>query len=100
MARTLTASDRSALIRLAVTLPAGSGERRAILKGLDGFPNRKSGGHVGDSVKTMLEGALRTTADAQDFLSRNGVSGALARSVEDAATALEKAVREAASTGL
>lgn len=34
MARTLTAADRSALIRLASTLPAGSEERRAILAGL------------------------------------------------------------------
>ena len=34
MSRTLTAADRSALIRLASTLPAGSEERRAILAGL------------------------------------------------------------------
>ena len=34
MSRTLTASDRSALIRLASTLPAGSAERKAILAGL------------------------------------------------------------------
>jgi hypothetical protein len=34
MSRTLTASDRSALIRLASTLPVGSGDRRAILAGL------------------------------------------------------------------
>ena len=31
MARNLTAADRSALIRLASTMPAGSDERRAIL---------------------------------------------------------------------
>lgn len=34
MNRTLTAADRSALIRLASTLPEGSVERRAILAGL------------------------------------------------------------------
>jgi hypothetical protein len=34
MPRTLTASDRSALIRLASTLPVGSEERKAILAGL------------------------------------------------------------------
>ena len=34
MSRTLTAADRSALIRLASTLPAGSEERKAILAGL------------------------------------------------------------------
>jgi hypothetical protein len=36
MSRPLTASDRSALIRLASTLPVGSSERRAILAGLGG----------------------------------------------------------------
>ena len=34
MPRTLTASDRSALIRLAATMEKGSPERKAILKGL------------------------------------------------------------------
>lgn len=34
MSRTFTAADRSALIRLAGTMPAGSEERRAILAGL------------------------------------------------------------------
>ena len=34
MSRSLTASDRSALIRLASTLPKGSKERKAILAGL------------------------------------------------------------------
>jgi hypothetical protein len=34
MARNLTASDRSALIKLASTLPKGSPERKAILAGL------------------------------------------------------------------
>ena len=37
MPRKLTASDRSALIKLASALPVGSEERRAILKGLDKF---------------------------------------------------------------
>ena len=35
MARTLTASDRRSLIRLASTMPKGSEGRRAILKGLE-----------------------------------------------------------------
>ena len=34
MSRSLTASDRSSLIRLASSLPAGSAERKAILAGL------------------------------------------------------------------
>ena len=44
MARTLTASDRKVLIRLASSMPKGSSERRAILAGLSastksaGFP--------------------------------------------------------------
>ena len=45
MSRTLTASDRSALIRLASTMPAGSPERRAILAGLQktaGGPNTEA----------------------------------------------------------
>lgn len=36
--RRLTASDRSALIKLASSLPAGSPERKAILAGLQGSP--------------------------------------------------------------
>lgn len=36
MPRTLTASDRTSLIKLASTLPKGSEERRAILAGLEG----------------------------------------------------------------
>lgn len=38
MPRSLTAADRSALIRLASTLPTGSEGRRAILAGLVGDP--------------------------------------------------------------
>ena len=34
MSRTLTASDRKRLIKLASTLPTGSPERKAVLKGL------------------------------------------------------------------
>jgi hypothetical protein len=41
MFRTLTASDRSSLIRLASTLPAGSPERKAILAGLAGLAQTK-----------------------------------------------------------
>ena len=45
MSRTLTAADRSALIRLASTMPAGSEERKAILAGLskkaNAFPKGK-----------------------------------------------------------
>jgi len=43
MTRTLTAADRSALIRLASALPAGSAERRAILSGLQGSATKTAG---------------------------------------------------------
>jgi len=50
MSRTLTAADRSVLIRLAGTLPAGSGERKAILAGLSkrGQPLRTLQAAYGD----------------------------------------------------
>ena len=44
MTRSLTAADRSALIRLASTMPAGSPERRAILAGLQGSATKTAGG--------------------------------------------------------
>ncbi len=58
MSRTLTASDRSALIRLASTLPAGSAERRAILAGLSKVSFKE-----GQSVRVdMSHKALSSTA--------------------------------------
>ena len=51
MSRTLTAADRSRLIRLASTMPVGSAERRAILAGLS-----KSAAHpFPDGVLTKAE---------------------------------------------
>ena len=47
MARTLTASDRKSLIRLASTLPVGSPERKAILAGL----GRAAAGEVGPYIE-------------------------------------------------
>jgi hypothetical protein len=38
--RTITASERSAMIRLAATLPVGSPERRALLAGCEKLPNK------------------------------------------------------------
>lgn len=38
--KTITASERSAMIRLAATLPVGSPERRAILAGCEKLPNK------------------------------------------------------------
>ena len=53
MSRALTASDRSALIRLASTLPVGSVERKAILAGL----SKTSSGEVNVPGKHILDNA-------------------------------------------
>jgi hypothetical protein len=55
MARNLTASDRSALIRLASTLPVGSPQRKAILSGLT-----KTSAEKGDLYFEGGDGEKRT----------------------------------------
>lgn len=79
MPRSLTAQDRSSLIRLASTLPAGSPERKAILAGLG-----RSSAEVRVSLETPLltpifedgDGNLPGEAEAisKDFASVFGVS--------------------------
>ncbi len=59
MARTLTASDRKSLIRLASTLPVGSPERKAILAGLSRVAGRR----------------WKSVADAQKDYARFAVQG-------------------------
>ena len=59
MSRRLTASDRSALIRLASTMPAGSDERRAILSGLRAIRVAQREYHVGQRVTLMDEGYFK-----------------------------------------
>jgi len=56
MSRTLTASDRSALIRLASTLPVGSEERKAILNGLSKVAPRRRATTVRTAGKPDLPG--------------------------------------------
>ena len=58
MSKTLTASDRKSLIRLASTLPVGSPERRAILAGLSKAPVAKSASTLGKkvSLQGLIEG--------------------------------------------
>ena len=51
MSKTLTASDRAALIRLASAMPVGSDERRAILAGLNRTAAASGSGRVAISVK-------------------------------------------------
>jgi len=48
MSRKLTASDRKTLIKMASTLPVGSGERRAILAGLNKATALREGSNVRD----------------------------------------------------
>jgi hypothetical protein len=55
--RKLTASDRSALIKLASTLPSGSSERRAILVGLQGSSKAASGREVNVPGKHIFDDA-------------------------------------------
>ena len=51
--RNVTASDRSALIKLASSLPSGSPERKAILAGLEGSSNKKASGVPGVHIKNQ-----------------------------------------------
>ena len=66
--RNLTASGRSALIRLASSLPAGSPERRAILAGLNVHAGPR---HIGASLKTFRQAFERM----EIMFSRGGPDG-------------------------
>ena len=59
MPRNLTASDRSALIRLASTMPAGSPERKAILAGLTKKKAARSG--AGAAFSDVVTRNLRSS---------------------------------------
>lgn len=65
--RTLTASDRSALIKLASSLPAGSPERKAILAGLRGSSNKTA---TRDWREYDFEGFARTNANPEFIASQ------------------------------
>jgi hypothetical protein len=62
MPRSLTASDRSVLIRLASTMPAGDGARRAILAGLAGTRSRTASLSWRDVVDVPLDAHTRRGA--------------------------------------
>jgi hypothetical protein len=62
--RRLTASDRSALIKLASSLPAGSPERKAILAGLRGSSNKTA------SNPSDREERVERISQAEVFLGR------------------------------
>ena len=54
MSRSLTASDRKALIRLASTLPKGSDERRAVLAGLMDLGGTGTTAQVREDIEEFL----------------------------------------------
>ena len=89
MARILTASDRSALIRLASTLPAGSEERRAILKGLSNVVRTASVKLTPESLLEYLResGDTVTVRDLNygfpDFGGSSAIAAMLKRMVKD-----------------
>jgi len=75
----LSSKDRSALIKLASSLPAGSSEKRSILEGLAQNPTRVASGEFNIPGKNILEGAqvtenAKVSDDAQAF-GRAQVSG-------------------------
>jgi len=79
MSRTLTASDRSVLIRLASTLPVGSTERKAILAGLSRqaqsvqFGNAKL---LDERGKPIYKGGLaRDGSDGDEFIVQAVIPG-------------------------
>ena len=70
--RTLTASDRSALIKLASSLPSGSSERKAILAGLQGSSSKTASGvnipgvHVLDNAIVQDNAKVYGKANVRD----------------------------------
>ena len=86
MSRTLTASDRKTLIRLASTLPAGSEERKAVLAGLskvassDRHPRTLRADLSRHPYKRELEAIAKKFSD---FWGSNGVSYAIDEVIED-----------------
>ena len=64
MSRTLTAADRSALIRLASTMEKGSPERKAILAGLGVGDSRE----IAQLAKKLLDAVDRTPASSKRLM--------------------------------
>jgi len=109
--RALTASDRSALIKLASSLPAGSEERRAILAGLQG-PRSDLANTDGVSGMALVAGTLRYEGDTPidkvyactDLIveaqrsAGTGVARAEFQTVKAALNKLEDAIKAAGKT--
>lgn len=86
MSRTFTARDRSALIRLASSLPKGSGERRAILAGLKKTsgdnPCVAEGGPMSDDldafqekISDWIEGVEKARRAVEKMIAKHGPRG-------------------------
>lgn len=95
MARHLTAADRSALIRLASTLPAGSEERKAILAGLE----KASRSRMLQKVQKMTD-AQRKRLSFDDVIALNreqyqpAVDAIVRKVTSDIANAVNAAARK------
>jgi hypothetical protein len=77
MSRNLTASDRSVLIRLASSMPAGSEVRRAILAGLQPQPHdgrRTASRNVVASSPTALAKVVRSTPGLESLSDRDSMA--------------------------
>ena len=66
MSRSLTAQDRSSLIRLASSLPVGSAERKAILAGLGKAAEAGRVGAKQPSLADLREAQHKARRDAMD----------------------------------
>jgi hypothetical protein len=70
--KTLTASDKLALVRLASSLPVGSSERKAILAGLSEVPSSRkaSSSEALELLNSKIVGALYLASQGVDPVSR------------------------------
>lgn len=90
MSRTLTASDRRSLIRMASTMPVGSPERKAILAGLSKTPALKIGkktAKLSDFEKKHIKAMKGQIKLVEDLVSRVTLNDA-----SDAISDMEKVV--------
>ena len=91
MARTLTASDRRSLIRLASTLPAGSEERRAILAGLSKVASKLPPGFDDFDDFDDLDDEIEPTMEVKALYKfEDDVLGGRAAQMDDIRTVLRR----------
>lgn len=83
MSRSLTAADRSALIRLASTLPAGSEERRAILAGLRSRREDPNRAKVYKEIEDMANALIKRDGPLLNLLNAIATEGSYAEEYAD-----------------